>query len=190
MSLARDNATYFPYIGGALVLAGIVHIASVLAMPRLAAKDAFARIVELAPLNELTLLPRPTPGNEPIAMADPAVATAVCRYNLAQAPFRISVGVNSDSLLSISFHDRYGHVFYALTDRAAVRGQIEAVVVNAAQKDALEADDSEDGPGPDLRLLTVQQQGFVFLRALAEQPGDYEQAQQTLKNVRCGPDGN
>ena len=187
MKPRQEKGGYFPYFTGVLVIAGIVHVASVLAIPRLAPKDAFARIAALARLNEITLLPQPAPGHDPVPFNDPAVALGVCRYDVSEAPFRISAGVTTDNLLSISFHDRFGHVYYAMTDRAAVRGKIEAVIVTAAQKLALEADDSEDGPGPDLRLVTSQKQGFVLFRALAEQPGDMEAARHLVESVKCVP---
>ena len=188
MSRRPESPHYFPWTGGILVLAGIVHIASVLAMDRLAPRDAFARIAAMAALNQLVVLPRPQPGEEVLPFNDPAIATGICRYDIRRAPFRLTASITGDSLLSISFHDRYGRVYYSLTDRAAVRGKIEAVIVNAAQKEALEADDAEDGPGPDLRLLTRHNQGFVVLRALAEQPGDYDSAQKRVSQVVCAPE--
>ena len=56
MKPRQEKGGYFPYFTGVLVIAGIVHVASVLAIPRLAPKDAFARIATLARLNEITLL--------------------------------------------------------------------------------------------------------------------------------------
>ena len=182
-NIARSG--YFPWLGGCLVIGGIVHIASVLAMPRLAPGDAFARIAALAPANTFARLPKVAPGTEIMPFNDPAMASGACRFDISDAPLRVSIAVNGDSLMAISFHDRYGRVFYSMTDRAAVRGQIEAVIVTATQKDVLEADDNEEGPGPDLRLLTSQKQGFVLVRALAEQPGDYGAAADLLNNVRC-----
>lgn len=188
MSRRTHSAHYFPWTGGVLVLAGIVHIASVLAMHRLAPKDAFARIKAVAGLNQLMLLPRPQPGAEAVPFNDPAVVTGICRYDIRSAPFRLSASVSGDRLLSISFHDRYGRTYYALTDRAAVRGKIEAVIVSAEQKAALEAEDADDGPGPDLRLLTKHNNGFVVIRALAEQPGDYDNAVNRVSQVTCAPE--
>ena len=179
---------YFPWMAGVLVLAGIVHIVSVLALPYMAARDAFGRLAAVAAVNQLTMLPKPEHGKEIAPFGDPALVTAVCRYDISETPFRLSAVVSGESLVLISFHDRFGKVFYSLTDRAAVRGRIEAVVVTAGQKEALEAEDSEDGPGSDLRLVTTRNQGFILLRSLAEQPGDYARMQQLFENVSCAPD--
>ena len=188
MSRGKDPSLYFPWAAGCLVIAGIVHIVSVLMMPRLAPQDAFSRIRAIAPAGSLTILPRSAPRAEILPFNDPAMAQAVCRYDLDDGPFRISASIAQDSLLSMSFHDRYGIVFYAMTDRAAVRGKIEAVVVTASQKEALESEDSEDGPPPELRLQTIQREGFVLFRALAEQPGDYAGAEKKLQTISCAAD--
>lgn len=184
ISLNRQ-AAYFPWGAGCLVIAGIVHLVSVLALPRLAGKDAFTRISALAPPAQITLIPRLAPGAELFPFGDPAMARGVCRYNLAAAPLRVSANVGNDSLLSISFHDRYGRIFYAMTDRAASRGHIEAVIVTPGQRDTLETRDSDDEPQKDLRLVTQQAEGYVLFQALAEQEGDYAAAQKLIGAISC-----
>ena len=186
-SLHRQSA-YFPYVAGCLVIAGIVHLVSVLAMPALASKDAFARISALAGLNQITAIPRFQPGAELFPFLDPAMALGVCRYDLAAAPLRLSVGVANDSLLSISFHDRYGRVYYAMTDRAAVRGRIEAVIVTQKQLEELEAKDGDDDLQQDLRLVTQQREGYVLFQALAEQDSDHAAASKLVGAANCRSD--
>lgn len=183
------QAAYFPWGAGCLVIAGIVHLASVLALPRLASKDAFARISALAQPAQITLIPRFSPGAELFPFEDPAMALGVCRYDLAAAPLRLSTNVGNDGLLSISFHDRYGRVYYAMTDRAAARGRIEAVIVTQKQLAILEEKDSDDEPQQELRLVTQQPEGYVLFQALAEQDGDYSAAQKLVAAVICKPDG-
>ena len=48
-------------LGGAL-LGGIVHIATVIILPRTATQDAYSRLIALAPVNKVTPLPPPQPG--------------------------------------------------------------------------------------------------------------------------------
>ena len=176
---------YFPWITGALILAGIVHLASILLMPALASRDAFARLAALAPSNRLVLLPPPLPGREAIPLVDPQTATGVCRYDLREGPLRLQATVSGDSLLAISFHQRRGQVFYAVTDRAAVRGRIDAVLVTPAQLDALEAGDPGEEPAPDLRLVSSTPEGYIVVRALAERPDDMRGAEARVMAVAC-----
>jgi uncharacterized membrane protein len=46
--------------GGAL-LGGIVHLATVMALPRTATHDAYSRLAASAPVNTIVALPAPTP---------------------------------------------------------------------------------------------------------------------------------
>ena len=47
-------------LGGAL-LGGIVHLASVIILPRTATQDAYARLAPMAPVNSVMALPAPHP---------------------------------------------------------------------------------------------------------------------------------
>jgi uncharacterized membrane protein len=46
---------------GAVLLGGIVHLATVLVLPRLASQDAYARVAAIAPVNAVIAVPPPTP---------------------------------------------------------------------------------------------------------------------------------
>src|SRR5262249_19044850 len=48
------------WIVGGLVLGGIVHLATIMVLPRTASRDAYARLAALAPVNGFALLPAPT----------------------------------------------------------------------------------------------------------------------------------
>ena len=68
-------------------------------------------------------------------------------------------------------------MFYALTDRAATHGVMEAVIVTPAQLRALVAADDEDNPSEDLRIVSPTEQGFVLARVFSEAPSLYPSAQ-------------
>ena len=69
---------------GALLLGGIVHLATVLLLPSLASQDAYARVSAIAPVNAIIPVPPPTPENEVMPFMDPAFAISVCRYDLSR----------------------------------------------------------------------------------------------------------
>ena len=58
-------------------------------------------------------------------------------------------------------------VFYALTDRAASKGRMDALIVTAEQLRALVAHDDEDNPSDDLRIVSPTKTGFVMTRVLS-----------------------
>ena len=105
-----------------LVLGGLVHLTTVLALPRLALEDSFTRVERLGPANEVHLIAAPTPFESVLPRLDPNFAHAVCRYDLTQTPLRVRIPLAPD-YISVSFYTRHGLPYYALNDRAAARGK-------------------------------------------------------------------
>ena len=89
---------------------------------------------------------------------------------------RVKAPVGRAGFASLSFHSRRGAVFYALTDRAATHGRMEAVIVTPAQLRVLVAHDDEDDPSQDLRVVSPTAEGFVIMRAFSELPSLYAAA--------------
>ncbi|HEV2571275.1 hypothetical protein [Methylocella sp. CPCC 101449] len=179
-----------PWIAGAIIVAGIVHITSILAMPYLAPKDAFARLEQAAPLNQITVLPQPSSASALMPFEDPATVVAVCRYDLNQAPLRMRGPLSGDGLLLFSFHNRFGTTFYSMTDKGALRGRLDVLVLNQTQLEAVEAFDPEDELPQELRLLSPTQRGFVIVRSLAPEPGSRPQARARIGQIACEAEGN
>src|SRR3974377_1680336 len=105
---------------GALLLAGVVHLATILLLPSLATQDAYARVAAMAPVNAVVPVPPPTPKNAVMPLLDPAFATSVCRYDLSRGPLKFSVPI-SQAYTSVSFYSRGDIAYYAINDRAAGR---------------------------------------------------------------------
>ena len=74
----------FTIIAG-ILLGGVVHLVSVLALPRIASQDAYSRLTPITKLNAVTPLPLAEPGNTLMPFMDPAFATAICRSARATA---------------------------------------------------------------------------------------------------------
>ena len=183
---ARDTLLgLLPWGAACLVIACIVHIVSVLAMPRLAPRDSFARLAAVGPANRMTVLAQAEPGREVVPFIDPAFSFAVCPFDLAGGPVGVTALATDDTFLALSFHDRQSRVFYALTDRAATKGKIDIVVATAAQVDALEAQDNEDEPPSELRLTAPERQGYVLVRVLKEPGRTARDVEASLQAVRC-----
>ena len=109
----------FAILGG-IVLGGIVHLVSVLALPRVATKDAYSRLTPVTNVNQVAQLPQAEPRNAVLPFQDPAFATAVCRYDLSFGSLKFSVPV-SQAYTSVSFYTRNEVAYYAINDRSAGR---------------------------------------------------------------------
>lgn len=173
-----------PWLVAMFIIAGLVHILSVLAMPRLAERDAYARFAEIAPVNQLRLI-SPDEAARLLPYEDPAMAMAVCRFDLSQGPLRLRGNLAGGGLLLLSFRDRLGRAFFAMTDRGTSRGRLDVIIATRAQLDAIEAQDEEDETPAELRLPARGATGFILLRALARESGAMEEVRQRLGALSC-----
>ena len=170
------------FLGGAL-LGGIVHLATVIIMPRTATQDTYSRLERIAPVNKMTALPAPTPETATMPFMDPAFATAICRYDLSQGSMKLTVPV-SLAYTSVSFYTRYDVAYYAINDRAAGRRVIELELMTVDQHNQLPED--EDITAAD-RLIVESPTltGLITIRALAPEPGLAPMAQSSIKAAQC-----
>lgn len=166
------------------MVAGIVHIASLLLMPRVAPDDAFARVSAIAPRNVVTVLPRAASPGDPLPGRDPSVATAVCRYDLDGGPLRVSAALGDQDFVALTLHARSGIAYYGLTDRAGNDGRLDLVVMTSAQREAAEAQDSADKPMRDVRVVAPESRGFVTFDVLPR-VGGYAHAARDLGSMSC-----
>ena len=168
--------------GGAL-LGGIVHLATVIIMPRTATQDAYSRLTPIAPVNTVTVLPAPTPDAAPMPFMDPAFASAVCRYDLSQGSLKLTVPV-SLAYTSISFYTRHDVAYYAINDRAAGRRVIELELMTVEQHNNV-PEDEEITAADRLIVESPTSTGLIAIRALAPEPGLVPMAQNAIAAARC-----
>ena len=172
----------FTIIAGVL-LGGVVHLVSVLALPRIATQDAYARLTPLTKLNAVSALPLADPNNAPMPLMDPAFATAICRYDLSDGPIKLTVPV-SQAYTSVSFYTRNEVAYYAINDRSAGRKVIELDLMTEAQHADLPED--EDVTAADRLIIdSPTATGLIVLKALAAEPGLMPQAQASLAASSC-----
>ena len=166
------------------ILAVLVHLIVVLLVPQVAERGAFARLKPLGEPNVTILLPRAGPSERALPYGDPAIAVAFCRFDLASGPVRVSAPAGR-AFASLSFQTRQAQAFYALTDRAATQGVIEAVLATPEDIRGLEAIDSEEDPSHDLRVPAPDREGVVVFRVFSEEPSLYPGAEEQAKQLTC-----
>jgi uncharacterized membrane protein len=172
----------FTIIAGVL-LGGVVHLVSVLALPRIASQDAYSRLTPITRLNAVTALPPADPGNTLMPFMDPAFALAICRYDLSGGPIKLAVPV-SQAYTSVSFYTRNDVAYYAINDRSAGRKVIELDLMTEAQHAELPED--EDITAADRLIIdSPTATGLIVLKALAPEPGLMPQAQASLAASSC-----
>src|SRR3954471_21664 len=172
----------FAIVGGVL-LGGVVHLVSVLALPRIATQDAYSRLTPMTKLNAVTSLPLVDPNTAPMPFMDPAFAVAICRYDLSGGSLKLTVPV-SQAYTSVSFYTRNEVAYYAINDRSAGRKVIELDLMTEDQHSAL-PEDEEVTAADRLIIDSPTTTGLIVLKALAPEPGLMPQAQASLAASQC-----
>ncbi|WP_315739852.1 MULTISPECIES: DUF1254 domain-containing protein [unclassified Bradyrhizobium] len=167
-----------------VLLGGVVHLVSVLALPRISTQDAYSRLTPMTKLNAVTPLPLADPGNSPMPFMDPAFAMAICRYDLSDGPLKLTVPV-SQAYTSVSFYTRNEIAYYAINDRSAGKRVIELNLMTEAQHEDL-PEDEEITAADRLIIDSPTTTGLIVLKALAAEPGLMPQAQASLAAASCG----
>ncbi|MBB4394707.1 DUF1254 domain-containing protein [Bradyrhizobium sp. ERR14] len=174
----------FTVVAG-VVLGLVVHLVSVLALPRIATQDAYSRLTPMTKLNGVSQLPLADPNTSPMPFMDPAFALAICRYDLTSGPIKLTVPV-SQAYTSVSFYTRNEIAYYAINDRSAGRKVIELDLMTEAQHNEL-PEDEEVTAADRLIIDSPSTTGLIVMKALAPEPGLMPQAQATLAAASCGP---
>jgi len=172
----------FAIIAGVL-LGLVVHLVSVLALPRIATQDAYSRLTPITKLNAVSVLPAADPSNTLMPFLDPAFAVAVCRYDLSSGSIKLTVPV-SQAYTSVSFYTRNELAYYAINDRSAGKKVIELDLMTEAQHNDLPED--EDVTAADRLIIdSPTTTGLIVMKALAAEPGLMPQAQASLAASKC-----
>jgi uncharacterized membrane protein len=170
--------------GGAL-LGGIVHLATIIILPRTATQDAYSRLTPIAPINTVVQLPAPTPDKVAMPFMDPAFVSAICRYDLSRGPLKLSVPVGP-AYTSVSFYTDHDVAYYAINDRSAGRRAIELDLMTTEQHNTMP--ENENVTAADLLIVeSPTLTGLIAIRSLAPEPGMAARAQSAIAGARCGP---
>jgi uncharacterized membrane protein len=178
---------FLPWVAGTLLIAGIVHIVSVLLMPAVAPRTAYARVLQAvgdAPVDQLVPLPVAAPGAEPLPFEDPAFAEGVCVYDLSKGLLRVTTPADGENFLALSFLSSGGRLYHAITDRAAIKGKINIVVADEKQMETLQSVGDEASP-QEVRLTSPSKRGLVLIRAFAKRETELARARERLNQVTC-----
>jgi uncharacterized membrane protein len=172
------------WILAAILLGGIVHLSTVLAMPQAAKQDAYSRLAPLTPVNAMVPLTAPTAEAAVMPFMDPAFAAAVCRYDLTAGPLKLTAPV-SQAYTSVTFYTRKSVAYYAINDRAAGRRTIELDLMTPEQH--AQVPEEEDVTAADRLIIeSPTAMGLIVLRALAPEPGLMTMARRALAGATCG----
>lgn len=173
------------YIVLALVLAGLIHIVAVLALPALAPKSGFGRLASLGPPNTMTQVPPSAPGQQVVPMMAPDVRYAFCRFDLADGPVRLNAKV-ANELLLIALYTPEGQNFYSVVAPDMKRPEIDLIIITG---DQVVAEAGVDAPESSENVIVVNSpvsKGVALLRMPLTGPSRASQVERALSASSCG----
>src|SRR5688572_24444850 len=123
------------FVVATLLLAGAVHICTILLIPVLATSDGWSRLDALAGEEQFAETVTEEAGAAVLGL-DPLFVNVACRIQLQVAPVAITPGA-SDRFWSLALYDPQGTIIFILHDRTAVDGRLDMLVVNPSQNATL-----------------------------------------------------
>jgi uncharacterized membrane protein len=123
------------FVVATLLLAGAVHICTILLIPVLARSDGWSRLDALAGEEQFAEIVSDESGAG-VPGLDPLFVNGACRIRLQDAPAAVTTGAD-DRFWSLAVYDPQGTIIFSLNDRTAVDGRLDMLIVNPAQNAAL-----------------------------------------------------
>jgi len=166
-----------------LVLAGIVHLTIILLIPSYATKDAWTRLASKSAVWSFAPVANPESPRSVLPLVDPAFRMAACRFDLNEAPLRLSSN-GTAPFWSVAIFDRQGRNIYSFNDRTAIERKLSALVVNPVQMARLRKNPPPDAESAVL-VETSSAKGFVVVRVLQSDPSWTVETHNFLQNAKC-----
>jgi uncharacterized membrane protein len=166
-----------------LLLAGIVHIVTILFIPHYSDADGWSRAAAAAGNRGWTPLVSPASSQAALPGLDPLFVHGLCRISINEAPAILSLET-ANRFWSLALYDRSGTVEFSLNDRTAVEGALEMLVVNS-----LDAERLKESPQADLEGMIIVEgvstDLIAVLRLYAPEPADRAEAVAQIAAAQC-----
>lgn len=173
----------FAWFLGALALAGIVHIVTVLGLPRYATADPWRTLSAFVGPEGFTTLPRAAPGAATLPGLDPAMMHAICRFSLDRGPMRIKAET-TDGYWSLSLYDRRGLWVWGVDNRAAEPKPIDVLIATDVQVAQLRETLPEELE--DMVIVDWPEvEGFAVYKVLVPTPSQQGEIEKIVGSAKC-----
>ena len=173
-------ARNWKWIAGALLIAAIVHVASLLLLPRLIMLRTMSVMARSASANTILHPPRSGARSRTVVRPSPDLLYSICVYDLraADGAVRVSIHDMPDTYWSVSVFDADTNNFYALNDRQAKTGAADFLLAESGAP-------ANDGRLP--VVTTPTNRGIVLLRILVSDDARTAELDAARRHTRCAP---
>jgi uncharacterized membrane protein len=173
-------ARNWKWIAGTILIAAIVHTASLLALPRLIMLRTMTALTRSASANTILYPPQPTARARGVVRPSPDLLYSICVYDLnaANGAVRVSTHDMPNSYWSVSVFDADTNNFYALNDRQAKAGATDFLLVAQGTSAAANG----------LRVVTAPtSRGIVLFRTLIDDERRLGEIDAARRHADCAP---
>lgn len=173
-------ARNWKWVATTLLIAIVVHVVTLLALPRLIMMRTMSAITRLVAANTMLYPPRPTSRSRGVVRPSPDLLYSICIYDLAAAngALRVSTHDMPNTYWSVSIFDADTNNFYALNDRQVGNGSADFLLV------APDAQPQNDR----LPVVTASTgRGIVLFRTLIDHENHLAEVDAGRRNADCSP---
>ena len=168
---------------GGVLFGLMIHLVVILNLPRFASNDLWDRVVALTEPASIKLLDAIEVGADNDLGLDPALAVAVCRFDLSIGP-GLLFGPLPDTFWSVAVFNAEGIAIYSTTHRAASENTLNLGIFNPSQTRVLAEQEIADQGD----LLVVESPGdqvFATVRLAPPHPALMEKYRLALAGMAC-----
>ncbi|WP_337266393.1 DUF1254 domain-containing protein [Oryzifoliimicrobium ureilyticus] len=167
-----------------VVGAFILHLVIILSLPHFTESDAWTKVSREGEAARFHLLSEKI-DSAGLSVSDPFVRTAVCSFDVEDAPIRFTAkgGV---PFWSIAIFDRASNEVFSMNDRTAVNGALDVVAGTPIELTALR----KSLPAAIEQSVLVEltrNQGYAVVRTLVPQASFDDAADRFLRGAGCQP---
>lgn len=173
------------FVTGVVLLAGAIHIITILLVPAVAESDGWSRLAALAGTEAFAEIRAENTDEATVGGLDPLFVNGACHFKIEDAPASLIVE-GHDRFWSLALYDPQGTIVFSLNDRTAVAGRLDMLVVTPTQNAAL-----RHAPPPDIDQTIVVESAstdlIALLRLFAPSDRSREDARGILGDAECLP---
>lgn len=169
------NIYTLSWAAATIVLALIVHISTVLAIPYLSENDAWRRLKERTKPNQMEIITQLEEGNKLWAFHAPDIKYAICRYDVTRDPVRVDFELMR-GVWSIALYDDQGRNFYAADGFDLLRERMSLFLLGP---DHIKVDDQG------LPIAVPSLQGLAVIRAPVDNQVQKKHVLELLDKAQC-----
>jgi uncharacterized membrane protein len=173
-------------VAGAVLLAGIVHISATLAVPLLGPGNAFRKLRETLPVNQMVFLPPPTPGNQLLPFVAADALYAACRFDVSATGVTVSA-LLADPGWTLSLHTPQGDNFYVMPAQQLRRSEVTFVIVPGGDKLVDFGASARRPTGDETQVDSPVAEGLVLVRAPLRGLSWRAETEAKLRRASCAP---